>query len=819
MTSKEKDSPRDRMDLGELWLLMRRNRLMIVAAAGGVLAAVIVGTLASRMEFRARGSLYLGELQTAAPTGTGAPDRWDFAGSGSGDVGTEIEILKSQELVHSAVFESGLNVMVAPVDWKEPRYLSWRLAHRDLRLLDVGARRLIVTRAALNPGSGGRRELTVRFVGDTGYEIWSKDQRLGSGTLGKEFQGGDLKATLLAGPDGAPAPGELYSMVVSSVDEVADDAAKRVNVTIPKITASGEAVKVVGIDFTDRSPLGAARFVEMLMQAYLDRRQSWKTEEATRAESFVSTQVAGMKEALDDAERKLADYKKSSNVVSLSDEAKGMVDQIGKYEEQRVAARLQVAQFGQIQDLLKQPNAPIEQYLVGEGEDPVLAGLSGNLAQAQQELRRIEDRFTPDAPAAREQKSQVDGQLRVVKNYVIGRYNRAQKQLDSVNEMIGQFEKKLKTVPGAELDLARLARHTEVLSKMYSFLLERQQQAGVTKASTISRNRILDGADTPRREDSPAAGIRLLVGTLLGLLLGTLFVVLRRMLAPTFQTEGELRRVLGDRPVLATVPDTDQARTDRRPKSAIAAGFAAPASAFSSDPGSMFAESFRHLRTNLYYNDRERSERVVLITSPTPGDGKTLCTFSLAAALASDERRVLVIEGDMRRSAVLEGQATRTGALKPQSLGLSSVLRRRSHWTDVVRAIPTSCGTFDLIAAGATPPSPAELLSGAHFQALLADVRQNYELVIIDSPPFPLVADALIMAMHVDRVISVVRPGNTNRRAAEEHLQRFATVAPHHGFVINGVDALAAGWARDYAQAYQSGQELVPETGRLSAPA
>ncbi|HET6146501.1 MAG TPA: GNVR domain-containing protein [Polyangia bacterium] len=802
---KNKEARRDLIDPYELWLLLRGNHRVVAAAALGVLAAVVVGTLAAGMQFRARGSLYLGELQTGAPAGAQpAPDRWDFAGGASGDVGTEIEILKSQELIKRAVFESGLNVTLAPAGWKPPRYLAWRLARRDPNLIDGAAAHLLATRAAPRDRSIDRRALSVRFVAAGLYEIWDGGESWGRGSLGQEVDLGGLTITLLAGPAGAPAVGEVYALRVRSADEVADEVGKLVNVTVPKATPAGDPVKVVSVDFLDPSPRAAARFVAALLQAYLDRRQSWKTEEATRAESFVTDQVASMRAALDEAERELADYKKSSNVVALSDEAKGMVDQIGKYEEQRVASRLQVASFAQIQELLKRSNAPIEQFLVGEGDDQVLAGLSNNLAQAQQELRRIEERFTPDAPAAREQQAQVDGQLRVVKNYVVGRYTRAQKQLDSVNQMIAQFEKKLKTVPGAQLDLARLARRTEVLSKMYSFLLERQQQAGVTKASTISRNRILDNPEPPRREDSPAAIFRLLAGALLGLLLGTAFVVLRRLLAPTFESETELRRALGQVPVLATVPASE-----------LSVGGSPPGSA------SPFAEAFRHLRTNLYCADPSRAERVVLVTSPSPNDGKTVCTFALASALASDGRRVLVIAGDMRRTAAgSAGVPPRgtTGAL--QLVGLSEILRRRSHWTGVVRSLPSVCGTVDLIPAGECPPSPAELLSSEEFRALLAEVRASYEMVLIDSPPFPLVSDALIMAMNADRVLTVLRPHNTHRRPVEEHLQRLAALGLPHGVVLNGVDAMSSGWERDYAQAYAAQPAMVRDPGgRLGAPA
>jgi tyrosine-protein kinase Etk/Wzc len=249
--------------------------------------------------------------------------------------------------------------------------------------------------------------------------------------------------------------------------------------------------------------------------------------------------------------------------------------------------------------------------------------------------------------------------------------------------------------------------------------------------------------------------------------------------------------------------------------------------AVATEPASPFAEAFRHLRTNLYCADRSKEDQVVLLTSPSPGDGKTLCTFALASALASDGRRVLVIGADMRRSAAAGAALPQrsTGSLQPQPQGLSSVLRRRSHWSDVVRSVPwnrtgaTGASAFDLIPAGECPPSPAELLSSPQFRALLSDVRQSYEMVLIDSPPFPLVSDALIMAMNVDRVISVMRPHNTHRRPAEEHLQRLAALGARHGVVVNAVDTMSTAWEREYARAYQAQPAMVAEPGRVSAPA
>ena len=810
------DGRTDRIDLMEAWLLLKSNWRAIAAIAGGVLAAVVLVTLGSRMRFKARGSLYLGELQSATSAPTAVPDQLDFMGGRTGDVGTEIEILRSQDLVKRAIRSAGLNVTIAPAGWSAPRYLGWRLARRDLSLLDLGSRHLIASHVV---SGGGVKNLSVRLLGGDAYEIWTPSERLGSGKLGSPFKSADLELTLLSGPEGAPAAGSLYTMTVAPLDQVAEDFAKTVNITIPKATGPGDPVKVVAVDFVDGSPGVAATFVDTLMHEYLDRRQSWKSEEASVAETFVIGQVASIKDALDEAEKRLAEYRRSSNVVALGDESKGMIDQIGKYEQQRVAAQLQVASFGQIQGLLNKRNAPVEQYLVGETEDPVLANLSNNLAVAQQELRRIEERFTPDAPAAHEQRAQVDGQLAMIKNYVLGRFNRAQRQLESLNQMIGQFEEKLKTVPRAELDLAQLTRNTDVLSKEYSFLLQRQQQAALTKASTISRNRILDPAVTPYREDSPAGGLRIVAGGLLGLLFGTLFVILRRLTSTTYDTDRELRRALTGLPILATVPrETDVTHgaapprvSEPRRAEPVRAEPPRSAASFASDPRSAFSEAFRHLRTNIYYDANRGSEdKVLLITSPSPGDGKTLCALALAAAFAADDKRVLVIEADMHKPSQ-QGLSPQIG----QS-GLSSVLSWQNQWRDVLRCIRTRSGSFDAISAGPMPPTPAELLSCPQFALLLEDARKRYDYILIDSPPYPLVSDALIIAMRVDRVLSILRPRNTRRRFVDEHLRRMSVLTPRYGIVINNGDQVTSVPAYGYPRT-EPLSEMIPTQAEVES--
>ena len=599
-------------------------------------------------------------------------------------------------------------------------------------------------------------------------------QWLGQGRLGEPFKADPVRLTLVPGSGAAPDAGTEVAVTVRPVDEVVGAAGQALIVSIPKATISTDAAKIVSLEFTGATPRMASTFVAKVLQLYFDRHQAWKSEEALAAESFVTTQVQGVKRSLDDAEQQLADFKKTAGVVGLGDDTKGLIDQLGKYEQQRVAAQLQVDAFNQIGSAIKKGNGGVEQYLVGEAEDPVLVSLSTQLADAQARLTSLRERFTDEAPAIKEQQAQVDAQLATVDRYVQNRHSRSQQQLDALGTMIARFDERLRAVPHAELELGQLTRNTEVLSKMYSFLLERQEQAMVAKAANISRNHVLDNPAIPTREDSPVLPLRLALGLVFGLFVGLAAAVIRWATRATFQTDADVRRDLGPLAVFASVP--------RQPSRRDTARGAARKQRPGQSPGypsAPFAEAFRHLRTNIYYSDESHGPQVLLFTSPCPGDGKTVCTLQLACSLAADGKRVLVIEADLRRPSLhlFLGEQSEPG--------LGDLPAR----DDITRPIQGWFGSFDCVMAGAPTESPAELLSGARFGELVRQARNAYDFVLIDSPPFPLVSDTLIVAMHADRVFSVVRPHNTRRAAAREHLQRLSAASRRHAVVINDTSA------------------------------
>ncbi|HEY0469143.1 MAG TPA: AAA family ATPase, partial [Polyangiaceae bacterium] len=299
-----------------------------------------------------------------------------------------------------------------------------------------------------------------------------------------------------------------------------------------------------------------------------------------------------------------------------------------------------------------------------------------------------------------------------------------------------------------------------------SYLLERQQQAAIIKASTLSKNRVLDLPEVPLREDSPKLPLRL-ASFLAGLVIGAAFVAIRSIWSESFQSASDVQRGACGVPVFGTIP-----LRQRKGSSARKSEGEVLLQALNDGPHSAFTESFRILRASLRHWLAFERGGVLLVTSPQSGDGKTTVVLSLAAVLAADGKRVLVIDADMTR------------ATEPTTGGtLNAVLRGDCRWRQAVGKLTLPFTELFVIPAGG--PARHDGSSYERRAKLLEDVRENFDFILIDSPSFPPAADALTWAGLADGVISIVRLGHTPRKVTTEHLTRLGNFAHAYAIVIN----------------------------------
>lgn len=283
--------------------------------------------------------------------------------------------------------------------------------------------------------------------------------------------------------------------------------------------------------------------------------------------------------------------------------------------------------------------------------------------------------------------------------------------------------------------------------------------------------KVTDEATLNRSQVSPDVLLNLVVAGLIGLLVGVALAVARDLLDRTIRTADDVAE-LTESPVLASIGFDGDIKS--APLLTDLGGFAAR------------TEAFRLLRTNLQFIDLDHQPRCIVITSAVPGEGKTMTSTNLAVALAQTGRNTLIIDADLRRPRVAS-----TLGLDP-AIGLTTALVGKTEIHDAIQVHEAS--GLHVLASGAKPPNPTEILQSKITQDLIKRLRSSYDMVIIDAPPLLPVADASVLAKLADGVIVVVRHGRTTKDQVNEAINRLGQVGGRlYGVVVNMVAKRAVG--------------------------
>lgn len=318
-------------------------------------------------------------------------------------------------------------------------------------------------------------------------------------------------------------------------------------------------------------------------------------------------------------------------------------------------------------------------------------------------------------------------------------------------------------------------------------LEQRAEQLEISSALQTGNAELVQPARVPDSPSAPNPRRSGILAALFGLLLGLGLAWLLDRLDRKIRDAEEAREVF-DRPLLGSIP---RGRLGRRQQGHALA--------------SQEAEAFMMFRASLRYFNVDRKLRSVLVTSATPGEGKTSVSFNLAMAAAATGSRVLLIEADLRRPTM----ASYFGL--SAAPGLTNLLSTDLGIEDVAQTVPASVAfraaapdqTVDVIAAGPLPPNPADLLDSERMRQLVSRAEEVYDLVVIDTPPTSVVSDAVPLVRIVSGIIVVLRAAYSERGLTQrlrdqlDHLE-----APVLGFVLNGVtvgDSAYYGYSAEYA--------------------
>ncbi|HCU2314465.1 TPA: polysaccharide biosynthesis tyrosine autokinase [Klebsiella aerogenes] len=335
-----------------------------------------------------------------------------------------------------------------------------------------------------------------------------------------------------------------------------------------------------------------------------------------------------------------------------------------------------------------------------------------------------------------------------------------------------RLSKEVSQLPMTQQEIIRLSRDVDVQQQVYLQMLNKQQELGVLKASAIGYVRIIDQAMTRLSPVEPRKVIIVLLGIFLGALVAASFSLVRKAMHRGVDNPEMLEAVGID--VLASIPFSEWQQKQLLRSNLNANGKLKLLA--NSNPSDLAIESIRSLRTSIHFSMMEAKNNILMISGVSPNIGKSFVSSNLAAVLAQSGKRTLLIDADLRK-----GYLHDVFNIQSDKNGLTEFLAGQKNYQDVVKKI-VDVENLWVIPRGSIPENPSELLMKDTLKSLLEYASQNYDVVIVDTPPILAVTDAAIIGMHSDTNLLVTRFEENSVKEVEVSIRRFA----QNGIVIKG---------------------------------
>ncbi len=600
---------------------------------------------------------------------------------------------------------------------------------------------------------------------------------------------------------------ELFYLLMTK-DEAFSDGPKVLKTQYQIAKTLESAVKIDqkrGLDIVDisvesPSPYEAQLVANVYAKAYEQLNLLYNRTQLIAVKDFLTEQREEKLNQLVLAEEKVKKYREEGGIIALDEQASALIDQLTDFEAKKNATEIEMTiaknALQQYREELNKQNPKINEYIENvaaqlrrenlqkeiaslETQKDVSLVSSGSSAKKDEIIAFYDKKIS-------ELKSKLDEQLKIYKASIYAASPEEIKQLSQkvleeeikfqslsasfkeLEKMVAEYEKRFNQLPERTLDLGRLEREKSAIEKLYLLVEEKYQEALINEQSTPGNVLIIDKARTPLSPSKPNRNLIIIMGLVLGLGLGVGFVFIRNYFDNSIQTPEDIQKM--NISVLAWIPKIEgvDAAESKEFEFIVA-----------KRPDSIPSEAFRALRTRIQYaklGDNGNQLNTILITSSAPKEGKTTVATNIAGSLALTGQKTLLIDCDLRKPrlhAVVGAE---------RSPGLTDYFFEKADYSDVIKK--SDVENLYYITAGIIPPNPAEILGSRQMQGILNQLRNDFDKIIIDSPPIIAVTDSEILSRLVDGTILVVSANETE----SELMQKSVELLSHdHGTFVGTV--------------------------------
>lgn len=612
----------------------------------------------------------------------------------------------------------------------------------------------------------------------------------------------------------------IVEQVIKDLDLKADNgkpltyktASKALNVQ-PKV-----GTDLLEISYEDEDPDVAIAFVKRAVELYADGYATFNSEEELKNAEFIEQQLPKLEIAVEDAEANLRNFKNRNGISDLAGQTEADIRAVSDIEQQinQVSADLRDvnARYNRLQrqlGLTWQEASAVASLSQSTSVQQTLNELQKVKVELAQQSNVLSD-SAPQIISLRQQQADLDALLRreiasslnpqqqqLANNFNILRLGNLEQgelsqletfadlglqkegleeRLSSLRSSYQRYQQRTNLSPQLQEQQRQLERKLKTVTAELENLESRKNQLGILKDYRFDKVRVITNASLAEDPVNPDGKIIVAAGTMMGLLFGTALAFVLDLKDNTIKDTREVENMFAY-PLHGVVPDLSLDGNNGQPQ-LPAAGANHPERVVSEVSMMPLREAYQNIQVNLKLLDSDRQQKVIAVTSSVPQEGKSSVSANLAVARSQCGQRILLIDADMRRPT-----QHHIWEISNQ-MGLSEVLQQEVSWSESVQTVMSN---LDVLTAGSIPNNPIALLDSSVFLDFIAEVADNYDQVIFDTPPIIGIADTKIIGRVIDGFLFVVRPGVADYGSASAAKKMLdGTKQKVLGVIVNGAD-------------------------------
>ncbi len=589
---------------------------------------------------------------------------------------------------------------------------------------------------------------------------------------------------------GKSNPGEAFPGVSVSLVPAGGNA--------PGVLAAG----VLAVNARGSDPEVVGRTLSLTEDAYLSWSLQQRREKLSEGVRFLAEQAPALQERFRTLQNQVEAFRRDNRVLLPQEEATAVREQLGALRSQLASQQVERGQLLRLRGDVASGRLTLRDFssgsASGEGEGAADSGagtsvvvnlpdqaLLDQLGDIEKQIAEAQVTFQPSSPFLRDLLAAREQLRPQVQSKELQAVDAAVQKLDAsmaVNRAkLAQLEGRFERQPGLLREYEDLQRQLQAAEANLASYQSTREQFQLEIAQNNVPWKVIAPTTVNPNPVEPQLGRGLLQGLLLGLVAGTGVALLRDRLDHVFHSPGEVRDDLR-KPLLGHIPYISFFEGVRAEKRFLLQELDEQQSGVARYQRFHYQEAFRNLYTSLRFLSTEKPVRSLAVSSSQPSEGKSLAIVLLAKTMHELGRRVLLVDADLRKPQMHHRLGLDNVA------GLSNLLTEEGgRWREVLQTVP-DYPNWDVITAGRRPPDPPRLLSSARMGELVADIAANggYDLVLYDTPPALGLADAALVAEHLDGIVLLVSLNRVDRALPAEAIQRIeAAGAPLLGVLTN----------------------------------